>query len=82
MSFAFSYVESQEYATKSEIHYLLGISYGRILDEIRNGKLAIHLIDGKIKINVAEAKQVLKKRTRTEAAIERHKASLKGDLFE
>jgi hypothetical protein len=79
MSLAFQSNENQEYATKSEIHYMLGVSYGRIAEEIRLGKLAIHLIDNKIKINVAEAKEVLKKRTRTQIAIERYNRL--GNLF-
>ena len=82
MSLAFNSNENQEYATKSEIHYMLAVSYTKIGDAIRNGELAIHLIDNKIKINVAEAKEVLlKKRTRTQIAIERYSAKNQADLF-
>jgi hypothetical protein len=58
MSMAFKIDENQEYATKTEIRFMLGVSYGKISDAIRTEKLAIHLIDGKIKLNVAEAKSV------------------------
>jgi hypothetical protein len=79
MSLAFKSNEHQEYATKSEIHYMLAVGYTKIGDAIRTGELAIHLIDNKIKINVAEAKEVLlKKRTRTQIATERY---AKNNLF-
>jgi hypothetical protein len=62
MSLAFKPNEHQEYATKTELHHMLRVTYGKIAEAIRTGKLAIHLIDGKIQINVAEAREVLKKR--------------------
>jgi hypothetical protein len=62
MSLAFNSNETQEYATKTEVHYMLGVTYGKIAEAIRTGKLAIHLIDGKIQINVEEAREALKKR--------------------
>jgi hypothetical protein len=56
MSLAFktNSVIEQEYATKGELHYGLHVSYARIAQAIRDEKLAIHLIDGKIKLKVAE----------------------------
>jgi hypothetical protein len=62
MSMAFKIDENQEYATKTEIRFMLGVSYGKISDAIKTGKLPIHLIDGKIQLNVAEAKAVLAQR--------------------
>ena len=61
MSLAFKCEDqgAQEYATKTELHRGFQISYAKIADAIREGKLAIHLIDGKIQINVAEARAVL-----------------------
>jgi hypothetical protein len=44
----------QEYATKADLHYALRISYERMAKATREGKLAIHLIDGKIQHNVAD----------------------------
>ena len=61
MTLAFKYDATEEYGTKTEIHYALGVSYNKIADAIRTGKLAIHLIDGKIKINLEEAKTVFGK---------------------
>ena len=63
MSLAFKQPTDQEYATKSEIHYMFGVSYEKIRDRIRSGQLAIHLIDGKIMINVEEARKVLPNRS-------------------
>ena len=59
MSFAFSSNETQEYATRTEIHYMFKVSMARIAKEIRDGRLALHLIDNKIQISVVEARQVL-----------------------
>jgi hypothetical protein len=61
MSLAFQDNKAPEYATKTEIHYLLHIPYYKIGEAVKNGKLAIHLIDGKIQINIAEARQVFGK---------------------
>jgi hypothetical protein len=47
-------VLEQEYATKGELHYGLHVSYARIATAIREGKLAVHLVDGKIQLKVAE----------------------------
>jgi hypothetical protein len=52
---------TQEYATRSQIHYMLHVPYAAIARAIRDGKLEMHLIDGKIQLNVAEARQVLGK---------------------
>jgi hypothetical protein len=61
MSLAFQApsVLDQEFATKSELHYGLRIPYERIAKAIREGRLAIHLIDNKLQINVQEALDVL-----------------------
>jgi hypothetical protein len=61
MSLAFQNTEVPEYRTKTDIHYMLKISYVRIAEAIKDGRLAIHLIDGKIQINIAQAKVVLTK---------------------
>jgi hypothetical protein len=53
--------DTPEYGTKTEIHWMLRVTYTRIADAIRTGKLSIHLIDNKIQINIAEAKQVFGK---------------------
>jgi hypothetical protein len=52
-------VLEQEFATKSELHYGLHISYERIAKAIREGRLAAHLVDNKLQINVQEALDVL-----------------------
>lgn len=56
MSLAFQSksVLEQEYATKGELHYGLHLPYARIAQAVREGKLAIHLIDGKIQLKVEE----------------------------
>jgi hypothetical protein len=56
MSLAFKSksVLEQEYATKGELYYGLHLPYGRMAVAIRDGKLAIHLIDGKIQLKVEE----------------------------
>ena len=61
MSLAFNSSETQEYATRTEIHYMFKISMARIAQAIREEKLALHLIDSKIQINIAEAKAVFRK---------------------
>jgi hypothetical protein len=40
-------VLEKKYATKGELHYGLHVSYARIALAIREGKLAVHLVDGK-----------------------------------
>jgi hypothetical protein len=47
-------VFQQEYATRSEIHYALRISYWRMTQAVRDGKLEVHLIDNKIKVKVQD----------------------------
>jgi hypothetical protein len=61
MSLAFKSTEPQEYATRTEVHYMLRVSMSAIAKAIREGKLEIHLIDNKIQISVAEARQVFGK---------------------
>jgi hypothetical protein len=56
MNVAVKLVDNQEFATKTELRWLLNVAYGQIADAIRRGELALHLIDGKIMLNVAEAK--------------------------
>jgi hypothetical protein len=61
MSLAFQDNKEQEYATRTELHYLLHVPYYKIGEAVKKGKLAIHLIDGKTQINIAEAQQVFRK---------------------
>jgi len=62
MSLAFREdIKIPEYATKTELHYLLHVPYYKIGEAVKKGKLAIHLIDGKIQINIAEAKALFSK---------------------
>lgn len=61
MSLAYDAGATPEYATKTEIHYMLHVPYAAIARAIREGKLEMHLIDQKIQINVAEARKVFGK---------------------
>jgi hypothetical protein len=56
MSLAYDTGATQDYATRTEIHYSVQMS--AIANAIREGKLELHLIDNKIQISVAEAKAV------------------------
>lgn len=57
MSIAYSADDDvKEYATRTEVHYMLHVPYSAIARAIREGRLEMHLIDGKIQINVAEAR--------------------------
>jgi hypothetical protein len=47
-------VLDQEYATRTEIHFALRISYWRMNQAVREGRLSVHLIDNKIKVKVQE----------------------------
>jgi hypothetical protein len=58
MSLAYDTDTTPEYATRTELHYLLRVSMAKIALAIREGKLELHLIDRKIQISVAEARQV------------------------
>jgi hypothetical protein len=60
MSLAFQSksVLEQEYATKGELHYGLHLSYNRIAQAVREGRLAVHLIDNKIQLKVEEVLNV------------------------
>jgi hypothetical protein len=58
MSLAFKVDETQEYATRTEIHYMLHVPYAAISRAINAGKLEMHVIDNKIQISIAEAKAV------------------------
>jgi hypothetical protein len=44
----------QEYATRTQIHFALRISYWRMNQAVRDGRLALHFIDNKIKVSVQE----------------------------
>jgi len=61
MSLAYDAGATPEYATRTEIHYMLHVPYAAIARAIREGKLEMHLIDQKIQINVAEARKVFGK---------------------
>jgi hypothetical protein len=56
MSLAFktNSVLEQEYATKSELHYGLHVSYERMAKAIREGRLAVRLVDKKVQLRVEE----------------------------
>lgn len=58
MSFAFQDDKVPEFETKTDVHYRFKISYVKIAEAVREGKIALHHIDGKIYINMAEAQQV------------------------
>ena len=58
MSFAFKPDNTPEYATRTEVHYMLRVPMSAIAKAIREGRLATHLMDNKVQINVAEARQV------------------------
>jgi hypothetical protein len=65
MSLAFKSEPSvlqQEYATKSELHFGLRISYERIARATREGKLEVICIDGKLKHRVSEVVNLFFKR--------------------
>jgi hypothetical protein len=61
MSLAYETDVTQEYATRTKVHYMLRVSMAHIAKAIREGKLELHLIDGKIQINVAEAKSLFRR---------------------
>ena len=61
MSLAYDTDVTQEYATRTEVHYMLRVSMAHIAKAIREGKLELHMIDGKIQINVAEAKALFRR---------------------
>jgi hypothetical protein len=63
MSLAYDAGATQEYATRTEIHYMLHVPYAAIARAIREGKLEMHLIDQKIQIKIAEAREVFGKRS-------------------
>jgi hypothetical protein len=54
LALKFNSVLGQEYATKGELHYGLHISYERMAKAIREGRLGIHLVDGKVQLRVEE----------------------------
>jgi hypothetical protein len=61
MSLAYDVDTTPQFATRTEIHYMLCVSMAHIAKAIREGKLELHLIDGKIQISVAEAKAVFRR---------------------
>jgi hypothetical protein len=61
MSLAYDTNASQEYVTRTELHYMLRVPMYVIAKAVREGKLALHLIDNKVQVNVAEARQVFGK---------------------
>jgi hypothetical protein len=63
MSLAFQNNEEKKYGTRTEVHYLLHVPYYKIAEAIKDGKLALHLIDNKVQINIAEAKTLLGKKS-------------------
>jgi hypothetical protein len=63
MSLAFKADNTPEYATRTETHYILHVPMSAIAKAIREGRLATHLIDNKVQINIAEAHQVFRKKS-------------------
>ena len=61
MSLAYDTDATPQFATRTEIHYMLRVSMAHIAKAIREGKLKLHLIDGKIQVSVAEAKAVFRR---------------------
>jgi len=61
MSLAYDTDATPQFATRTEIHYMLRVSMAHIAKAIREGKLELHLIDGKIQVSVAEAKAVFRR---------------------
>jgi hypothetical protein len=64
MTLAFKETEQHEFGTKADVHYRFRVTYDRISTAIRAGKLAIHLIDGRIMLDLAEAAQLFGKSKR------------------
>jgi hypothetical protein len=58
VSLAYQTEDTLEYGTRTQVHYLLRVPMSAIQKAIRDGKLEMHLINGKIQINVAEARKV------------------------
>ena len=46
---------SSEYRTRFAFAYEFNISYSIVMDRVRRGELAVHYVEGKTLINVAEA---------------------------
>jgi hypothetical protein len=61
MSLAHDTDTTPQFATRTEIHYMLRVSMAHIAKAIREGKLELHLIDGKIQVSVAEAKAIFRR---------------------
>jgi hypothetical protein len=61
MSLAFQNSENKEYGTKTDVHYRFKVAYVKITEAIKDGRLAVHLIDGRVWINMAEAEAVFGK---------------------
>lgn len=57
-------VLDKEYASRSELHFGLRISYARIAKAIREGQIEMHLTAGMIKFKVKEVVEVLNKPSR------------------
>ena len=70
-------IVDSEYMTRLEFGFWSKIPYSIIMDYIRRGEIEMYLINGQIKINVAEATRVLEKRVRKP----RHQSLEKNDLF-
>jgi len=66
MSLAFTSDVTQDYATRTETHYLLRVPMSAISKAIREGKIELHLIDGKIQLNVAEVQQLFAKKKKSD----------------
>jgi hypothetical protein len=66
MSLALKSDTTPQYATKTETHYLLRVPMSAISKAIREGKIELHLIDGKIQLNVTEVQQLFAKKKKND----------------
>lgn len=61
MILAYDSNDTQEYVTRAELHYMLRVPMYVIAKAVREGKLELHLINNKVQVSVAEARQVFGK---------------------
>jgi hypothetical protein len=61
MSLAFQNSDNKEYGTKTDVHYRYKVAYVKITEAIKDGRLAVHLREGRIWIDMEEAKAVFGK---------------------
>jgi hypothetical protein len=49
------------FGSRTDVHFRHRVTYRRIADAIEDGKLALHLINGRVLIEMAEADKVFRK---------------------